>query len=46
MVAQWSLLECCQKNLLALWRKAEDTVGITDTIEDIQVVISHSASIV
>ena len=45
MVAQWSLLECCQKNLLALWRTAEDTVGITDTIENIQMVISHNASI-
>ena len=33
-------------SLLALWRKAEATVGVTDTIEDIQRVISHSAAIV
>ena len=33
-------------SLLALWRKAEATVGITDTLEDVQRVIGHSAAIV
>jgi ribosomal protein S18 acetylase RimI-like enzyme len=49
MIAQWSFRECRPEeaaDLLSLWRKAEATVGITDTIEDIQVVINHSASIV
>ncbi len=32
--------------LLKLWRQAEATVGITDTIEDIQRVIKEQASIV
>ncbi|HIM37810.1 MAG TPA: GNAT family N-acetyltransferase [Dehalococcoidia bacterium] len=29
-----------------MWRKAEATVGIADTIEDIRVVTNHSASVV
>ena len=33
-------------SLLALWRKAEATVGITDTVEDVRRVIGHSAAIV
>ena len=32
--------------LLALWRKAGATVTVTDTVEDIQRVINHSAAIV
>ena len=31
---------------MALWRKAGATVGVTDTVEDIQRVIIHSAAIV
>ncbi len=49
MVTQWSFRECRLEeaaSLLALWRKAGATVGVTDTIEDIQVVIGHSAAIV
>ncbi len=49
MVTQWSFRECRLEeaaSLLSLWRKAEATVGVTDTVEDIQRVISHSAAIV
>ena len=38
-------MNAAQKNLLALRRKAKATVRITDTIEDIRVVINHSASV-
>ena len=44
-----SIRECGQgeaQSLLALWRKAGATVGVTDTVEDIQRVIGHSAAIV
>ncbi len=34
------------QSLLALWRKAGATAGVTDTVEDIQRVIRHSAAIV
>ena len=49
MAGAFSYRECLLEeaaSLLALWRKAEATVGVTDTVEDIQGVISHSASIV
>ncbi len=49
MIAQWSFRECRfeeSASLLALWRKAEATVGVTDTVGDIQGVIGHSAAIV
>ncbi len=49
MTGEFSYRECHVEeaaNLLALWRKAEATVGVTDTIEDIQRVIGHSAAIV
>ncbi len=44
-----SIRECRQEeaaSVLALWRKAEATVGITDTVEDIQRLMRHSAAIV
>ncbi len=44
-----AIRECGQEEpaaLLARWRKAGATVGVTDTVEDIQGVLSHSASIV
>ena len=44
-----SIRKCGQEeaqSLLTLWRKAGATVGVTDTIEDIQRVISNSAAIV
>ncbi len=44
-----SIRECGQgeaASLLALWRKAETTVGVTDTVEDILRVIRNSAAIV
>ncbi len=44
-----SIRECGQEeaaSLLALWRKAGATVTVTDTVEDIRRVISHSAAIV
>ena len=49
MAGAFSYRECLLEeaaSLLALWRKAEATVGVTDTVEVIQGVISHSASIV
>ncbi len=49
MVREFSYRECRLEeaaNLLALWRKAEATVTVTDTVEDIRRVISHSAAIV
>ena len=49
MAEGFSDRECCldeAANLLALWRNAEATVTVTDTVEDIQRVISHSAAIV
>lgn len=49
MAMQWSFRECRVDEasaLLALWRKAEATDGVTDTVEDIQGVINHSAGIV
>ena len=49
MAGEFSYRECRLEeatNLLALWRKAEATVGVTDTVEDIQRVISHSAAFV
>lgn len=44
-----SIRECGQEeaaSLLALWRKAGATVGVTDTIEDIQLVMNHAGAIV
>ena len=44
-----SIRECRSEEaeaLLRLWRQAEATVGVTDTIEDIQRVIKEQASIV
>lgn len=49
MAGEFSYRECHLEEaavLLALWRKAGATVGVTDTVEDIQVVINHSAAIV
>ena len=49
MAKQWSFRESRVDEasaLLALWRKAEATVGVTDTVEDIQGVINNSAAIV
>ena len=49
MAGAFSYRECRLEEaaiLLALWRKAGATVGVTDTVEDIQRVISHSAAIV
>ena len=54
MAGQFSYGECrlreCRSeeaaSLLALWRKAGATVGVTDTVEDIQQVISADAAIV
>lgn len=44
-----SIRECGQEeaaSLLALWRKAGATVGVTDTIEDIQRAMNHAGAIV
>ena len=49
MAEEFSYRECRLEeaaSLLDLWRKAGATVGVTDTVEDIQRVISHSAAIV
>lgn len=49
VTAEFSYRDCRLEDapsLLAMWRKAEATVGVTDTVEDIGRVINHSAAIV